>query len=118
MADAPDPHHEWAATLIAATDRPFIVTSAAVAEATHMLKNGPRALVFLEKLVTQMNVEDPLRSQCSPKCADGANAWITPTRARCCSPAGTKAPVVLTTDHRDFSVYRVPFVSPLGEFHG
>lgn len=59
LADAPDPHHEWAATLIAATDRPFIVTSAAVAEATHMLKNGPRALVFLEKLVTQMNVEDP-----------------------------------------------------------
>jgi hypothetical protein len=26
--------------------------------------------------------------------------------------------VVLTTDHRDFSVYRVPFVSPRGEFHG
>jgi len=25
---------------------------------------------------------------------------------------------VLTTDHRDFSVYRVPFVSPLGEFYG
>jgi hypothetical protein len=26
--------------------------------------------------------------------------------------------VVLTTDHLDFSVYRVPFVSPRGEFHG
>jgi predicted nucleic acid-binding protein len=25
--------------------------------------------------------------------------------------------VVLTTDHRDFSAYRVPFVSPRGEFH-
>ena len=24
--------------------------------------------------------------------------------------------VVLTTDHRDFSIYRVPFVSPQGEF--
>jgi predicted nucleic acid-binding protein len=29
-----------------------------------------------------------------------------------------KGAVVLTTDHRDFSVYRVPFVSPRGEFHG
>jgi len=26
--------------------------------------------------------------------------------------------VVLTTDRRDFSVYRVPFVSPKGEFRG
>lgn len=29
-----------------------------------------------------------------------------------------KGSVVLTTDHRDFSVYRVPFVSPKGEFPG
>jgi predicted nucleic acid-binding protein len=29
-----------------------------------------------------------------------------------------KGAVVLTADHRDFSVYRVPFVSPKGEFHG
>jgi hypothetical protein len=25
---------------------------------------------------------------------------------------------VVLTDHRDFSVYRLPFVSPMGEFHG
>lgn len=29
-----------------------------------------------------------------------------------------KGAVVVTTDHRDFSTYRVPFVSPKGEFHG
>lgn len=29
-----------------------------------------------------------------------------------------KGAVVLTTDHRDFSIYRVPFVSPKGEFRG
>ncbi len=38
---------------------PFIVTSAAIAEATHILKNGPRALEFLEKIVERMQVEDP-----------------------------------------------------------
>lgn len=59
LADAPDPHHEWAATFIAATARPFIVTGATVAEASHLLKNGPHALGFLQKLVANMRVEDP-----------------------------------------------------------
>lgn len=34
------------------------------------------------------------------------------------SAKARKAAVVATTDHRDFSVYRVPFVSPKGEYHG
>lgn len=28
-----------------------------------------------------------------------------------------KGAVVMTTDHRDFSAYKVPFVSPRGSFH-
>jgi predicted nucleic acid-binding protein len=118
LADAPDPHHEWAATFIAATSRPFIVTSAAVAEATHILKNGPRALAFLEKLVTHMNVEDPAPVMVIAEMRrwdqrmDYADACAVLLARR------HKGAVVLTTDHRDFSVYRVPFVSPLGEFHG
>lgn len=28
-----------------------------------------------------------------------------------------KSSVVVTTDHRDFSVFRVPFISPKGTFH-
>jgi predicted nucleic acid-binding protein len=118
LADAPDPHHEWAATFIAATSRPFIVTSAAVAEATHILKNGPRALAFLEKLVTHMNVEDPAPVMVIAEMRrwdrrmDYADACAVLLARR------HKGAVVLTTDHRDFSVYRVPFVSPRGEFHG
>ncbi len=116
LTDAPDPHHEWAATFIAATARPFIVTSAAVSEATHLLKNGPQALSFLQKLVANMRVEDPapvavLAEMCRwGQRMDYADACAVLLARR------HKGAVVLTTDHRDFSVYRVPFVSPKGEF--
>ena len=118
LADAPDPHHRWAATLIAETDRPFIVTSAAVAEATHILENGPQALAFLEKLIAHMRVEDPAPVSVLAEMRrwnqrmDYADACAVLLARR------HKGAVVLTTDHRDFSVYRVPFVSPKGEFHG
>jgi len=89
-----------------------------VAEATHLLDNGPRALAFLEKLVARLHVEDPppaavlAEMQRWSRRMDYADA--------CAVLLARKHPgsVVLTTDHRDFSVYRVPFVSPKGEFRG
>jgi hypothetical protein len=59
LADAGDRHNAWAAAQIGGTGRPFIVTSAAIAEATHILRNGTRAMEFLEKLVSRLHVEDP-----------------------------------------------------------
>lgn len=118
LADATDKHNAWTAALIAGTARPFVVTSAAIAEATHILNNGPRALEFLEKLVAQMHVEDPAPVAVLAEMRrwdlrmDHADACAVLLARR------HKGAVVLTTDHRDFSVYRVPFVSPKGEFHG
>jgi predicted nucleic acid-binding protein len=96
----------------------FIVTSAAVAEATHLVKNYGPALDRLSELVGRMQVEDPAPTEVlgemrrySPK-LDYADACAVLLARR------HKGAVVLTTDHRDFSVYRVPFVSSLGEFHG
>ncbi len=97
---------------------PFIVNSAAIAEATHILQNGPRALEFLEKIVERMHVEDPApvavlaEMRKWERRMDYADACAVLLARR------HKGAVVLTTDHRDFSVYRVPFVSPKGEFHG
>jgi predicted nucleic acid-binding protein len=96
----------------------FIVTGAALAEATHLLRNRGSALDRLRELVERMQVEDPaptevlsLMKRYAPEmdCAD-ACAVILARRH--------KGAVVLTTDHRDFSVYRVPFGSPKGEFRG
>jgi predicted nucleic acid-binding protein len=97
---------------------PFIVTSAAVAEATHLFRNQGPALDRLMELVERMQVEDPaplevlaLMRRYTPE-MDYADACAVLLARR------HKGAVVLTTDHRDFSVYRVPFVSPRAEFHG
>jgi predicted nucleic acid-binding protein len=97
---------------------PFIVTSAAVAEASHLFRNRRPAIDRLAELVERMQVEDPapvealkLMQRYSPE-MDYADACAVLLARR--HPGA----VVLTTDHRDFSVYRVPFVSPKGEFRG
>ena len=118
LADTGDRHHAWASAQLGGTDRPFIATSAGIAEATHILNNGPRALELLEKLVERLHVEDPTpvtvlaeMRRWTPR-MDYADACAVLLARR------HKGAVVLTTDHRDFSVYRVPFVSPKGEFYG
>jgi predicted nucleic acid-binding protein len=118
LADADDQHNRWAANQVGGTSRPFIVTSAAIAEATHVLNNGTRAIEFLEKLIARLHVEVPVPVTVQSETRkwdqrmDYADACAVLLARR------HKGAVVLTTDHRDFSVYRVPFVSPKGEFHG
>ena len=97
---------------------PFIITSAAIAEATHILKNGPRALEFLEKLVERMRVEDPAPVAVLAEMRKWEQRMDYADACAVLLARRHKGAVVLTTDHRDFSVYRVPFVSPKGEFHG
>ena len=118
VCDRHDSEHAWASRQVFTRVGAFIVTSAAVAEATHLVKNYGPALDRLRELVERMQVEDPapvqaleLMKRYTPE-MDYADACAVLLARR------HKGAVVLTTDHRDFSVYRVPFVSPLGEFHG
>lgn len=83
-----------------------------------MVKNQATALDRLRELIERMQIEDPapaevlmLMRRYAPE-MDYADACAVLLARR------HKGAVVLTTDHRDFSVYRVPFVSPKGEFHG
>lgn len=101
---------------IGGTNRPFIVTSAAVAEATHLLNNGTRALEFLEKLVSRLHVEDPAPVEVLAEMRKWTSRMDYADACALLLARRHKGAVVLTTDHRDFSVYRVPFVSPKGEF--
>ena len=48
--DRSDPDNLWATAELLRRVGPVIVTSAAIAEATHLLNNGPRALEALENL--------------------------------------------------------------------
>lgn len=116
--DRTDPLNLWATTEMLRRLGPFIVTSAAVAEATHLVRNQGIAIERLRGIVARMLVEDPAPTEAlalmirySPE-MDYADACAVLLARR------HRGSVVLTTDHRDFSVFRVPFVSPYGEFHG
>jgi predicted nucleic acid-binding protein len=118
LADAADQHNAWAAAQIGGAARPFIVTSAAVAEAAHILNNGSRAIEFLEKLTARLLVEDPAPVAVLAEMRKWAPSMDYADACAVLLARRHKGAVMLTTDHRDFSVYRVPFVSPKGEFHG
>lgn len=118
LADAGDQHNAWAAAKIGGTGRPFIVTSAAIAEASHVLNNGTRAIDFLEKLVARMQVEDPAPLAVLAEMRKWAQRMDYADACAVLLARRHKGAVVLTTDHRDFATYRVPFISPKGEFHG
>ena len=116
LADAGDKNNAWAAALLAGTARPCIVTSAAVAEATHLLNNGPRALEFLEKLIARLRVEDPAPVEVLAEMRRWEKRMDYADACAVLLARKHKGAVVLTTDHRDFSIYKVPFVSPRGDF--
>jgi hypothetical protein len=108
--------HLWVKTRFAEVRGLCIVTSAAVAEATHGLDNSPAALAELRRIVGRMTVEDPAPVDVLAEMGkwdrrmDYADACAVLLARR------HKGAVVLTTDHRDFSIYKVPFISPRGEF--
>jgi len=95
---------------------PFIITSAAVAEATHGLGNATALINNLRGIVERMQIEDPAPVDVLDEMAkwktrmDYADACAALLSRR--HPGAT----VLTTDHTDFTVYRVPFISPRGSF--
>lgn len=97
---------------------PWITFSSALAEVTHHFSNDARALAALRRLTAVMIIEES-----APDAVLGLIERYAPAMdyADACAvmlARAHKGAVVVTTDHRDFSVYRVPFVSPKGEFHG
>lgn len=118
LIDSADEHHGWALRSVRPLPPPWITSSSVLAEVTHHFANEARALAALRRLTSGMAIEEPvadavlgLMERYAPNMdyADACAVLLAKTH---------KAAVVVTTDHRDFSVYRVPFVSPLGEFYG
>ncbi len=115
--NAKDPDYPWARKEMLGRPGPFIVTSAAVAEATHGIENAPELVADLRRLVERMSVEDPAPVDVLDEMTkwkarmDYADACAVILARR------HRGSTVLTTDHRDFSVYKVPFISPKGAFH-
>ena len=117
--DAGDPHHRWAkATLPKLTGKLF-TCEAVAAEAAHLLDNDPAAMESLHGFLKRMEIVPVLRDE-----RDGVFARLKRFAPRMDLADGCLVAiaardadaVVLTTDTRDFSTYRIPFVSPDGLF--
>jgi predicted nucleic acid-binding protein len=119
VIDAGDSHHNWAkATLPKLTGR-LLTCEAVATEAAHLLDNDPVAMASLHGLLKRMEIVPILRDELDAVFArlrryaprmDLTDGCLVALAARDADA------VVLTTDTRDFSTYRVPFASPEGLF--
>lgn len=117
LINTADPYHVWAVRVVRPLPRPWIVCTAALIESTHILGNNPRALASLRKMLADLMVEDPDPTEALAQMETYAPAMDYADACAVLLARTHKGSKVVTTDHRDFSTYRVPFISPKGAFH-
>lgn len=117
--DAGDRHHAWAKSTLPKLSGRFVTCEAVIAETLHLLDNLPAAIGALEIFVRGMDVAPALEPHMDTVFAqlktfapemDLADAWLVTLAKR--NPNA----LVITTDTRGFSIFRVPFLSPAGLF--
>jgi len=98
----------------------FITCEAAITEAQHGLENHPVAVKSLRKLLSRKDIVPMVPGLIAPVFNE-VQIWAPRMDfADACAVVMARHyenAFVLTTDFRDFSVYRVPFASPEGAFH-
>lgn len=117
--DRSDEHHPWAARLLPQLDGRLITWEGVVTEVAHRLCNADAALGALGAMLYRMEIAPalPFHGEAiidlmrafSPQ-MDFVDACLVSFARR--NPGA----LVVTTDTRDFSTYRVPFLSPQGLF--
>jgi uncharacterized protein len=117
--DANDRHHEWARSTLPRLSAEVFTCEAVAAEAAHLLENEPVAIGALHEFLGRIEIVPVLQEeletvfvlmkQFAPQ-MDLADACLVVLAARYADS------IVLTTDTRDFSTYRIPFASPEGLF--
>jgi len=118
-ANPNDTANRWSLGKLATIAGPAITCEAAITEAVHLVKNNATAVERLEIILGDMRISE-LGSQAkallgdvrrhSPR-MDYADACIVRLQKR------NKFSYVLTVDHKDFTIYGVPFASPQGAFY-
>ena len=118
LIDSADEHHGWAVQSVRPLPPPWITCAAVISEVTHHFGNDARALAALRRITGSMTITEPapdsvltLMERYAPVMdyADGCAVFLAQIH---------RGAVVVTTDHRDFSTYRIPFISPKDVFHG
>lgn len=118
--DRNDSQHEWAVRIFKSIPGRFVTCEAAITEAQHLLQNDAVAIRALACLIARMDVIALAPDRVSVA-LDAARAWAPRMDyADACAiilARQFERAFVLTTDFRDFAVYRVPFASPQGTFY-
>lgn len=117
--DAGNRHHRWARSILPRLTGRLLTCEAVAAEAAHLLDNEPVALEALHGFLRRMEMVPVLHEE-----LDRVFARLRQYAPRmdvadgCLLVLASRDPetVVITTDTRDFSRYRVPFASPEGLF--
>lgn len=117
--DRGDEHHAWARRTLPRLKGRAVTCEACLAEALHLLENSPAAIEALCGFLARMEVVPVIgtdfttvfdRLAAFAPAMDFADGCLVVLQRR------IPASIVVTTDHRDFATYRVPFLSPLGVF--
>lgn len=118
--DRGDTAHAWAVQAFRSVPARFVTSEAAITEAQHGLENHPVALRALRRLVSRMDIV-PVAPALIELVFEQCERWAPRMDfADACAVVLARhfeRAFVLTTDFRDFSVYKVPFASPEGAFH-
>jgi predicted nucleic acid-binding protein len=117
--DRSDEHHVWAKRTLPKLKGRAITCEACLAEALHLLENSPAAITALRGFLGRMEVV-PVVATAFPtvfdRLADFAPTMDLADACLVVLQLRIPASIVITTDHRDFATYRVPFLSPHGVF--
>ena len=115
--DRSDEHHGWAKRILPKLTGRAITCEPCVTEALHLLENAPRAITALRGFLERMEIVPALPTEFTDvfdqletfaPAMDLADGCLVNLQRR------IPASIVVTTDHRDFATYRVPFLSPMG----
>jgi predicted nucleic acid-binding protein len=119
VIDRSDEHHAWAKRTLPKLKGRAVTCEACLAEALHLLENSPAAIVALRGFLGRMEVVPVVATDFPTvfdRLADFAPAMDLADACLVVLQRRMPASIVITTDHRDFATYRVPFLSPLGVF--
>jgi predicted nucleic acid-binding protein len=117
--DRSDEHHAWAKRTLPKLKGRAVTCEACLAEALHLLENSPAAIAALRGFLGRMEVVPVVATDFPTvfdRLADFAPAMDLADACLVVLQRHMPASIIVTTDHRDFATYRVPFLSPLGIF--
>jgi predicted nucleic acid-binding protein len=117
--DRTDEHHAWAKGTLPKLSGRIVTCEACLAEAIHLLENAPVAIKALRHLLEGVEIFPVLAADLPAvfdQIADFAPNMDLADGCLVVLQQRIPRSIVVTTDHRDFATYRVPFLSPKGIF--